>query len=59
MAGVRDFLIYMADSFAGEDGHYGCLMINSLLELSPQDQEATTLLNDLLERLEKRLIKQL
>ena len=59
LGGVRNFLLKQADVCTGEDGRYGCLMVNTLLEMAPQDEEVEELLRKQLDRLESHIASQL
>ncbi len=59
LGGVRKFLLQQTDVCKGESGRYGCLMVNTLLEMAPQDEEIEELLNKHLSRMESRIAKQL
>ena len=59
LGGIRKFLLQMVDLCKGEEGRYGCLMVNTLMEMAPRDEEVEDLLSKLLVRIETRIADQL
>ena len=56
IAGIRELLLGLARSYARKADRYGCLMVNTVVELGPSDRQVARVLRETWSRLEDALV---